>query len=382
VTAEFIQSLTAWEYFTLRLEGARVLALSVEDSSMRAYRSQVCLVQLHAQLGDGTALLAVVDALAFERLRPNPLTRLATIGSHGTQVVVHGGEYALAGLKRDLHIHFDEVADTQQAAVLLGWEQTGYRNLCQSLFAAPVTPAPSVDWRLRPLPDATLQAALDDVRWLPALHDALATRIDAADLRDEWRLAGRAVAATAPHANLHGPENIWHAREARGVPADRAHLLEALVVWRDRKAREFDCPPGKVVPNPQLCRIAAVSDPGRLDGLLQGFHSRLLWSDREEVRRLCLGYEPTSEPAPDLVSPPTAGSPPGPLERARVKRLKEWRRTEAQRRGVGLQAVLPAEAMAHLARFGVAGLANAPQFGEARERRYAEALTALLVESR
>jgi hypothetical protein len=107
-----------------------------------------------------------------------------------------------------------------------------------------------------------------------------------------------------------------------------------------------------------------------------GFHSRLMWADREALRLILLTGETDAGHGP---APRTPGDGrPTPVMQARVKRLKAWRAEEATRRGVGLQAVLPAAVMAHLARHGAEALPDTPGFGAARLRRYGDVLRTVL----
>jgi ribonuclease D len=73
---------------------------------------------------------------------------------------------------------------------------------------------------------------------------------------------------------------------------------------------------------------------------------------------------------PPRVPDAPRGAPPAPGEAGRLKRLREWRRKEAERRGVPQQVVLPPTAMQHLARHGADDLASVPQLGDKRVRLY------------
>ena len=66
-----------------------------------------------------------------------------------------------------------------------------------------------------------------------------------------------------------------------------------------------------------------------------------------------------------------------PGESRRLKRLREWRRTEAERRSVPGLVVLPPTAMQHLARHGTDNLEAVPQLGVKRVRLYGDELTRL-----
>jgi ribonuclease D len=373
---EFIQSPHAWDYFAERIHGATLIAISTEDASLHSYRGELCLLQLHAVDAAGATVgLAMVDVLGTSPRGGAPSIDLRPFEGH--PVVVHGGEYTVASLKRHLQWDPQLLSDTQQAANLLGLQNTGYRNLCKALLGVELGPAPSVDWRRRPLEAAHIHAAVDDVRHLPALWRVLERRIRAADLTEECALAARDVAATPPSVNRAETANAWRSREARALPRSRWALFEALLAWRERKAREFDLPPGRLVPNRALAELAARGSvrPEAIDG----FHSRLTWPDREEVQRIfaALAEAPAVATGP-ATAPMAAGAPPSREDKARLAALKRWRQAEAAERGVGLQAVLPGAVMHLLARGQIVTEAAIAAMGGARWRRYGPALTRIL----
>ncbi|HEY8430612.1 MAG TPA: HRDC domain-containing protein, partial [Sandaracinaceae bacterium] len=68
-------------------------------------------------------------------------------------------------------------------------------------------------------------------------------------------------------------------------------------------------------------------------------------------------------------------------QRAREKRLSEWRRMEAERRGVDAQAILPGHCLRDLARLGPRSreeLARVGGLGQKRIELYGEALLSML----
>jgi len=368
------------------------LALAVELNATRSYRPRICLVQVNA----GGALVAI-DPLSFEGRRPDPLTAALARAPAGTPIIVHGGEYALAALWRELHVSFGRAApgaslvDTQQAAVLLGLPATGLRSLCAATLGVALPPPHSVDWSQRPLAPGLVAHALADVAHLGALHDALMLRIRAADLEDEL-----ALASTPPPPrpfvtpDTPDPRRYRRIEGASGLPPEGVHLLGALVRWRDLKAKELDVPPGRLLPNAQLVDLAHAPERALQRLASMRFHSRLVHADLEALRRVVAlalasepgedaGLEPPDRPAGAGPSPATPKKgPPTPQIKARISRLKAWRRSEAEARGVGLQAVLPLVALEHLAYFPHTPLGDVPSFGRRRRERYAETIAALL----
>jgi len=384
MAARLIDDPATLERLLATLGEARWLGLATESNTMSAYRPAVCLVQLAVGRADEVEIVAI-DPLAFGS-RPHPLAALPERLAPDALVLVHGGEYTLAGLRRD-HImdlqHTSGLRDLQQAAVLLGLPETGYRSLCRGLLGE-VVPAPiSVDWRQRPLAAASVEHALEDVRHLGRLWATLTPAIARADLADELALASALVAQTTARANLPDPARFKHLDGAAALGAAGLWLLQALVGWRDQKARELDLPPGKLFPNLQLVALARRPDRAADELARMRFHSRLVFQDREALRRLVvltIAEPPPRAPPSQAPRPPRALGPAGPVVKARLERLKRWRREEAERRGVGLAAILPGVALEHIAfqqALTVAALQSVPHLGARRIERYAAVLIAL-----
>jgi ribonuclease D len=393
------------------LGGAAHVAIAVEDSGTRAYRPEVCLVEIAvvpARDGSGAAPeLFALDPTPFRGVRPHPFEALLDRIGPNTTVLIHGGDYAVAGLRRDFHLRFarDEgpkasaetatpggpvgtapptLVDTQQAAVLLGLPETGYKSLCRALLGIELGAPVSQNWRERPLPYEAVAGALLGVTHVPRLWAVLAERIAAKELGEELAIASRIVARTSERANQPDPGRFRYIEGAAALVGLQRALLAAIVQWRDAKARAFDCPPGRVLPNPQLVALCRAGEQAADEVSMGGFHSRLLWNDREELRRLIArvladpraALEAASTAVREPLAQPRKGAPIA-LVRARTRALKLWRRDEAARREVGLQAVLPGAALEHLAFFGAGELAAVPQLGAARIARYGVALVRL-----
>ncbi|MCC6622788.1 MAG: HRDC domain-containing protein [Deltaproteobacteria bacterium] len=351
------------------------LALDTESNSMFAYRERLCLVQLALPRPDGDPLLAVIDPLAFPSTAAALAPLAAWLADPAHRVLLHGGEYDVAILKRELGVSPARVFDTQAAAMMLGIERTGFGSLVE--IFCDVTLAKSHqqhDWKRRPIPQAALAYALDDVAYLVPLARRLEAIVAEADLVEEVDIACAAVAAARPHAPRDPGEAFWRViGAARPSEEDLARLF-ALWRWRESLAEARDVPPARLVPNEVLHRVAARRPTSAAD--LEG-----LGLPRDVVQRAC-------QPLIDLFATPLAAldrppararsARPDPQVRARESRLKRWREDEARQRGVSPQVVLPARALEHLATHGLGGLETAPQLGPKRLARYGEALRALI----
>jgi len=342
-------------------------ALDTESNSGFAFRERLCLLQFniagHLWLVDLLALPEGTDALDAIR---HPLE-----SSH-TTTLLHGGEFDVGCFKRDYDIALGAVWDTQQAASFLGWPKTGYGSVVEEICSVRLDKAfAHYDWARRPVATEVLRYALDDVRYLPEVAAHLEREIERADLVDELRIANETV-MQAIWGNSTGGEAIWRAKGVRKLPSEALPRLVGLWEWRESIARIEDRPPGRVL-NTQLMMAIARRSPHRLSELRSaGLRGRSLAyaEDLLEVLR-------RARTQPPHVPEPPRGIPPAPGEPMRLKALREWRRAEAERRGVPQHVVLPPTAMQYLARHGAESLDGAPQLGTKRVTLYADELRRL-----
>lgn len=340
-------------------------AIDSEANSGFAYRERICLLQVNVE-----GRLWLVDLVALPH-RDDVLDPLRpAIESPDKTTFLHGGEYDAGLLRRDHRIQPAGLWDSQQAASLLGWPQTGYGKLVERICGVSLAKGHAFhDWARRPLAAEPLRYALDDVRYLPDVCRHLRRLVEEADLVEEVEIACQAVAAASWNGDFR-PDGLWRIKGVRQLDRDRMPLVAALWNWRDAAAREADMPAGRLLNNALLLALARAA-PRRPDDLRRlGVRGRRLDRWGREILGVLVAARREPPPVPEPpVAPRTA-----PEERDRSKRLRDWRRQESNRRGVTEQAVLPAAALRHLARHGAADLAAVPQLGAKRIRLYGETL--------
>ncbi len=351
------------------------IAIDTEANSMFVYREQMCLLQINA-----AGAMFVVDTLALMAASPQagvPNPALAEIAGELSRAdrpcYVHGGEYDVGIFKRDFGISLGGVWDSQQAASLLGWEKTGYgaavERVCSVLLDKAYT---QYDWGTRPLDPNALRYAVDDVVYLPKVCETLRAEISAADLDEELAIANQAVASTTWTGGF-DPGGFWRIKGVRELKPHALGILAALHAWRDGLARIHNKPPGRVVNNENMLSIAR-NAPTNFQLLKKvGVKGWLMSAHGDDL--IATIKRAQSDPQP-LPSRPRARDV-LPEEEERETRLKDWRRSEAERRQVPLQVVLPAKALEHLKQHGAGDLGVVPQLGPKRIRLYGDDLRRL-----
>ena len=364
------------------LADAPWVALDSESNSMFAYRERVCLIQLNVH-----GALWIIDPLA---LAPGELAGTsntpardalgplrAPLADPKRAVWVHGGSYDVACLKRDFDLELAGLFDTQQAASFLGWRRTGYAAVVEEVCGISLGKQHAqYDWGRRPLDRDALRYALDDVVHLPELARDLASRIAAADLEEELALANATVAQAQAHDNRFDPQRMWRLKGIGELGRRHLPMLTALYAWRDRKGRELDLPPGRVVANQPLLQLARRAPRDR-QGLRRARVRSTFISSHGDELLATIAAAITDPPA--VPERPARPRPP-PARDQRDSRLRAWRRAEAERRELPAHVVLPPRALEWISAHGVEALEHCPELGAKRIARYGAVLAELLTE--
>ena len=237
------------------------VGLDTEFIRERTYWPQLALVQL--AIGDDILLLDTLAPGITDALRPLLLDEAITKVMHSAGEDLVAFSHACGAVPAPLF-------DTQIAAALTGVATgIGYQRLVSELLGVEVPKGQTrSDWLRRPLSAAQLEYAADDVRYLAALHEDLAPRLDALGRRAWFE----EDCARLVEAGGNGPERWPHlsfrASQYLDEPA-RLRLLR-LLRWRERHARERDRPRGWVLDNELATELARnpPADRGALERLL------------------------------------------------------------------------------------------------------------------
>ena len=172
--------------------------------------------------------------------------------------VVHSARQDIEVLYQSSNRMPDTIFDTQIAAALLGFApQLGYAGLVKELFGVELAKSHTrADWTRRPLPDAALEYAAEDVEYLLPAYEILTERLSKLD-RLFWAVEDSAFLLQPSLYNEdfgHAVERLKGARKLRG----RARAAAArLASWREREAVRSDRPRQWIIKDAVLLEIAA-----------------------------------------------------------------------------------------------------------------------------
>ena len=228
------------------LTGESRVAVDLEAAGFHRYSDRVCLLQVSC--GDQNF---VVDTLAVD---PSDVLR-DPLESPSVTVLLHGGDYDLRLLDRDLDLHPVKLFDTQTAAALLGEPSLGLAALLEKYLDVRVSKKyQRADWAKRPLPDEMLDYAASDTQHLHELADLLTERLEALG-RMSWA-EEESTLMEALRWNADGDvDPVTKVKGMRDFELREVALLREAWFWRDEVARARDRAPFRVAGDPALLEV-------------------------------------------------------------------------------------------------------------------------------
>jgi ribonuclease D len=272
----YIRTAAPLRHLCQQAEAAGQLALDVEFIREHSYIPKLALIQI--AVGEQCA---IIDPLEVEDISP----LLDLVASPRTLKILHAASQDMEVLYWRSGTAPACIFDTQIAAAMVGLgEQLAYGNLVERLIGVSLSKEESYSpWLQRPLSDSQIEYALNDVRYLPGLHDILASRLHSMN-RTHWATEEfRKFEAIERYQR--DPRTLFRRiRRGNNLSPVGLAILRELADWRDREAQERDKPPGTILHDEQLVDVARKA-PRTLNDLqrLRGLPSRVLERSAEDL---------------------------------------------------------------------------------------------------
>jgi len=197
------------------------------------------------------------------------------------------------------------IFDTQVAAALLGFmPQIGYAGLVRELFGVELDKSHTrADWSRRPLPDALLTYAAEDVEYLLPAYDELASRLQSVG-RLEWAVEDSRALLDPSLYETDPALAIHRLKAARNLQGRARAAAVALSSWREAEALRLNRPRQWILRDATLVEIAvkAPDSAGALAGI-EGLPEKTrrraggeLLKILAEARHDTSGYRPPPRP--------------------------------------------------------------------------------------
>ncbi len=236
--------------FVKKISNTKWVALDTEFLRERTYYAKLCLVQIEADNG----LRACIDPLSLG----DDLSPLEEIFNNPNIVkVFHAAHQDLEILLQLTGNVPSPIFDTQIAASVLGiGDQMGYARLVESMLNVSLSKTQSrTDWTRRPLKQAQLDYAIDDVRYLAQIYPQMLDKLTSKS-RLDW-LKKDFTKAVDPKTYAINAQQRW--QKVRGnqvLKRPQLAVLRELAAWREIKAESRNLPRKWVISDDILLDIS------------------------------------------------------------------------------------------------------------------------------
>ena len=245
---------------------AGIVGLDTEFLREKTYRAKLCLVQMAAD-----DVIYVIDVL-----EPLDLKGLADlIADPDVRVILHAGRQDIELFYEGWDVVPNNVFDVQLAAGFAGHGASlPYGRLVETLCGKRLVKGESyTDWCRRPLTEAQLTYAADDVRYLAQAARRLDAELQRLGRR-EW-VAQEMKMLESEDVYRTDPDEAWRKVGGRGSLSPKAlGILREVARWREETAQRRDIPRGWVIKDPTMIEIAR-RGPSSIQALksIRGFNS-------------------------------------------------------------------------------------------------------------
>ncbi len=208
------------------LAGHDQLGIDTEFVREKTYFAQLCLVQISTP-----DHIYCVDPLTDNDQDKYWQSLLAS------RWIVHSARQDIEVVFQTAGAMPKKIFDTQVAAGLLGFPaQMGYAGLVKELFDVDMAKTHTrADWTRRPLPEAFLQYAAEDVEYLLPASEILMERLDK-EGRLDWAWQDSMLLLDPDLYDIGGDQAVERLKGARNFRGQKRAAAVRLALWRESEA--------------------------------------------------------------------------------------------------------------------------------------------------
>jgi len=247
-----IEDTIAMDQLLAQLEKEPVLAVDTEFFRETTYYPHLGLVQIASD-----SIIACIDPIAFDAAPA--LKKLFT--NPNIIKVFHSCSQDLEVIHHSYGVLPSPIHDTQIAEALLSeFEQIGYARLVEAELGVKLPKTQTrTNWVKRPLSDAQIQYAGDDVSYLYTLYHAMIERLSIAK-RTDWfeqdcaELASQYENSNTPETEL---SNSWtRVKGSKKLSGVTLAIIQAIASWREQIAIDSDTTRRRVLADDIILQMA------------------------------------------------------------------------------------------------------------------------------
>lgn len=229
---------------------ATILSIDTEYDSFRYFREKLCLIQIHA--GNTTYVFDPLGDLNLSFLD-------RYFADYRMLKIFHAAENDIRLLKRDYHFNFHNIFDTHRAALLLGFQQLSLEKILLEFAGVELKKNKKIQrsrWDQRPLTDAQIEYAMQDVVFLPSLYASQSAELEMKGLKMTALEAFSKIAGTDWHEKKFNRRGYLKIQGYESLDDEKKVLFKRLYLWRFRRAREENRAVFMFLPDKNLLELA------------------------------------------------------------------------------------------------------------------------------
>ena len=229
------------------------------------------------------ALFQISDERAISLIDPTAITDLSllteVLAAPSVLKLMHSCSEDLEVCDRHLGVLPDPLFDTQIAAAFCGHGlSVGYQRVLGDVLDLTLDKSETrTDWLQRPLSDAQLRYAAEDVAWLPSLYRQLQSQLVSAS-REQWAL-DECVAVLERFRSRDPAAEFSSVSGAARLSRRELAVLRSVYRWREQTARQRNLPKNWIMSDKALLQTAqrvprALTDLKAIEDLSPGSRRR------------------------------------------------------------------------------------------------------------
>ena len=257
---QYIDSNEGLAEYCASIGGASYCVVDTEFIRESTYYPELALIQIAS--GDR---LACVDPLAINDLEP--LAELLV--EPGLLKVFHSSSQDLEVLYQKFGTVPSPVFDTQLAAAVLGYShQISYADLVQRITGTTLDKKHTrANWLRRPLSRDELDYAMDDVRYLSAVYEALKQKLESTG-RSSWLEKDLHAMSDPRNYQVDMAQLFRRLKGVQRLKGEKLQIVSDLCRWREELAQRQNRPRRWIVKDDALIEIAR-QKPRDIEALVQ-----------------------------------------------------------------------------------------------------------------
>lgn len=247
---QFIDSQDELTEFVNNIRSNEWIVIDTEFIREKTYYPQLCLIQIAA--GEH---LACIDPIALDDLS----SLYAIFNDPNVVKVFHAAQQDLEILYYGSGQVPAPIFDTQPAASILGiGEQIGYAGLVENLLGVSLSKAESrTDWSRRPLSQAQLDYAIDDVRYLQQLYPVITQKLEKGG-RLNWPNRDFERLTNSETYQLNARARWQKVKGLQNLKSQQLSILRELAAWREQEASDRNRPRRWIIADEVLVDLSKI----------------------------------------------------------------------------------------------------------------------------